>query len=140
MTRQEIDTMLERHQAAFARRDAEALAAGHVPQGSLESPAHGKVTGRANIEQIYRYWLTAFPDLDFRWDPPLVDGDRAALFWRFAGTLAGPFFGDAKPGTRVEMQGAAEYRLAPEGIVSVRHVFDFSGTLLKTGALKVKLT
>jgi predicted ester cyclase len=138
MTRSEIDAILERHLASFARRDAKALAADHTPDGTLESPAHGRVAGRDKIQEIYRFWLTAFPDLQFDWDPPIVDGDRVALFWRFSGTVTGPFFGEAKPGTRVEMQGAAEYRLVPEGIASARHVFDFSGTLVKAGALKVR--
>ena len=36
------------------------------------------------------------------------------------------------------MQGAAEYTFSETGIVSARHVFDFSGTLLRAGVLKVK--
>ena len=56
----------------------------------------------------------------------------------FTGTSAGPFFGQVRPGTHVKMIGAAEYTFGDEGIVSVRHVFDFSGVLVATGVLKVK--
>jgi hypothetical protein len=36
------------------------------------------------------------------------------------------------------MPGAAEYVFADGLITSVRHVFDFSGVLMRAGVLKVK--
>jgi len=138
MTRTEIDALLERHRAAFKRQDAEGLAADHAVDGTFESPAHGVVTGRPGITDVYRYWFTAFPDLQLTWDQALIDGDRAAVFWTFAGTSRGPFFGIEGAGSRVELRGAAEYRFADGAIVSVRHVYDFSSMLLKTGVLKAK--
>ena len=54
------------------------------------------------------------------------------------GTLAGKFFGDVRPGTHVTFAGAAEYVLSPEGIVSARHLFDFTGALVAAGVLKIK--
>jgi hypothetical protein len=68
----------------------------------------------------------------------VVEGDRIALFWRFRGTVAGPFFGDVKSGTRIEFPGAAEYTVSPAGIQHARHVFDFTGALVNAGVLKVK--
>lgn len=138
MTRDEIVALLDRHRQAFLNRDAEALAALHAPEGTFESPAHGIVRGRPKILEIYRYWFAAFPDLQLTWEGPLVDGDRAAVFWTFKGTSSGPFFGALGAGTRVDMLGAAEYRFADGFISSVRHVFDFSGVLMRTGVLKVK--
>lgn len=138
MTRSEIDALLERHREAFASRDAVAIAAGHAEQGTFYSPAVGTVTGRGRIVDVYRYWLTAFPDMEFTWGQPIIEGNRAAIFWQFRGTLAGPFFGEVKIGTHIEFPGAAEYELSPEGIVAARHVFDFSGALVKAGVLKVK--
>ena len=118
MTRDEIVALLDRHQEAFARRDADALAAQHAEDGAFESPAHGVVHGRAKIADIYRYWFTAFPDLQLHLGPPIVGDDRVAVFWRFAGTAHGPFFGIAGAGTRIEMSGAAEYVLADGAIQS----------------------
>ena len=138
MTRAEIIDRLERHKDGFLRRDADALAADHSPDGSFDSPAHGVVRGRAAIRDVYHYWFTAFPDLLLTWESPIVDGDRAAVFWNFTGTSHGPFFGIVGAGSRVELRGAAEYLFDAEGIASVRHTFDFSGMLLKTGVLKVK--
>ena len=138
MTRADIVALLDRHRDAFERRDADALAAGHDEDGSFTSPAHGVVNGRQAILEVYRYWFTAFPDMHLTWADAIVDGNRAAVFWSFAGTAHGPFFGVAGAGSRVDLQGAAEYVFSEQGIASVRHVFDFSSVLVRTGVLKVK--
>jgi predicted ester cyclase len=138
MTRADIDAFLERHRQSFASGNPAQLAGDHTEHGTFESPAAGLVHGRDAIEAVYAYWLKAFPDLDFTWQTPIVEGDRVALFWHFRGTLSGTFFGHAQPGTRVEFLGAAEYQLSPEGIVSARHLFDFTGSLVSAGVLKVK--
>jgi predicted ester cyclase len=138
MTRAAIEELLAVHKAAFERRDVDALTAAHAVEGTFESPAYGVVRGRAAIREIYRYWYGAFPDFLLTWESALVDPPRASFFWAFEGTAAGPFFGDVRPGTRVAMIGAAEYRFADDLIVSARHVFDFSGMLVRTGVLKIK--
>ncbi len=138
MERRDIQDLLDRHQEAFARRDAAALAAQHDPDGVFESPAHGVVRGRSAIEGVYRYWFNAFPDLRLTWEDAVIDGARAAVFWRFEGTTDGAFFGVEKPGIRVVMGGAADYRFAGGTIASVRHVFDFTGALIKAGVLKTR--
>jgi predicted ester cyclase len=140
MTRAEIEVLLDRHRESFASRDATRLAADHVEDGTFSSPAAGTVKGRARILEVYAYWLGAFPDMEFTWGPPIIEDQRAALFWRFRGTLSGSFFGEAKAGTRIEFNGAAEYVLAPDGIVAAHHLFDFTGTLVNAGVLKVKPT
>jgi predicted ester cyclase len=138
MTRTEIDAFLIHHQQSFASRSAGTIAADHTPNATFHSPAAGTVTGRAEIQKVYEYWLEAFPDMEFTWGPPIVEGDRVALFWHFGGTVAGQFFGEVRPGTRVQFDGAAQYVLSTEGIVSARHVFDFTGALVTAGVLKVK--
>lgn len=138
MTRQAIENLLARQKTAFARRDAEGLAALHAPDGTFESPAYGIVTGRDAIRDVYRYWYGAFPDFLLTWEHALIDPPRASYFWTFTGTAAGPFFGDVKVGSRVNMLGASECLCRDELIVSIRHVFDFSGALMRTGVLKVK--
>ncbi len=140
MTRAVIVQRLADHQAGFLARSPDALAATHAPDGTFESPAHGLVHGREAIREIYRYWYQAFPDLMLVWDSPLIEPPRAALFWQFNGTTTGPFFGDVRPGTAIKMSGAAEYVFGEDGIVSVRHIFDFSQALVAAGVLKIKPT
>ncbi len=138
MTRTAVEELLARHKEAFARRDVDALVALHAPDGSFDSPAYGVVTGREAIANIYRYWYTAFPDFMLTWDYALIDPPRASFFWNFTGTAAGPFFGEVKVGAKIAIIGAAEATFNEQWILAIRHVFDFSGTLLRTGVLKVK--
>jgi steroid delta-isomerase-like uncharacterized protein len=138
MNREAIEALLQRHHDAFTARDAAALAGQHTPDGLFESPAAGHIQGRQAIEQVYRYWFDAFPDMRFTWEPPIIDDSQAALFWTFAGTIRGPFFGVAVPGARVEMNGAAHYRFRDGGIAEARHIFDFSAVLMKAGILKAR--
>jgi predicted ester cyclase len=138
MTRQGIERVLARQQAAFAVRNPVQLADVHAPDGTFESPAHGLVRGREAIVNIYKYWYSAFPDFSLTWDAPVIDPPRAAVFWTFEGTAAGPFFGDVKTGTHVRMKGAAELTFGEGAIISVRHIFDFSGLLVSAGVLKIK--
>lgn len=138
MTRSMIEERLAEHRAAFEKRDPDALAATHALEGTFESPAVGVVQGRDAIRGVYKYWYDAFPGFVFSWDHALIDPPRASFLWSFSGTAAGPFFGEARPGSSVAMQGAAEYVFGEEGIESARHVFDFSGALVRAGVLKVK--
>ena len=72
------------------------------------------------------------------WRLPVIEPPRAAVFWKFEGTDPVPFFGEVRPGTAIKMSGAAEYVFSDEGIVSVRHIFDFSQALVAAGVLKIK--
>lgn len=138
MTRAEIETLLRRHREGFALRDPSRLAALHLPGGTFESPAVGLVSGRGAIEEVYRYWFAAFPDLELSWAPEVIEADRAMAFWTLTGTHSGSFFGLAGSGARVSTAGAAEFRFADGGMASVRHVFDFTGVLVAAGVLKAK--
>jgi hypothetical protein len=138
MTRGHIEQLLARHKAAYLKRDIEALVAQYAPDASLESPAYGIVRGRDAIRDIYRYWYRAFPDMLVTWESPLIDPPRASYLWKLEGTVEGPFFGAVKAGTKVQMSGATECECGPQGIIAIRHVFDFSGALVRTGVLKVK--
>ena len=140
MTRAEVEKWLADRQAGFTARSADALAGTHAPEGTFESPAHGTVRGREAIRTIYVYWYSAFPDFMLTWGTPVIEPPRAAVFWSFEGTTAGPFFGEVRPGALVKMSGAAEFVFGDEGIVSVRHIFDFSQALVTAGVLKIKPT
>lgn len=138
MTRGDIEQLLTRHKTAYSKRNVDALVETHAPDGTFESPAYGTVRGRDAIRDIYRYWYRAFPDLLLTWESALIDPPRASFFWSFEGTVEGPFFGEVKAGTKIQMIGATECECGQEGIIAIRHVFDFSGALVRTGVLKVK--
>jgi predicted ester cyclase len=138
MTRAAIEELLARHKKAYEQRDVEALVACHAADGTFDSPAYGLIAGRDAIRDVYRYWYRAFPDFMLSWHHALIDPPRASWFWTFDGTAEGPFFGEVKSGSRMHLIGASECEVGEAGIVAIRHVFDFSGALVRSGVLKVK--
>jgi predicted ester cyclase len=138
MTRAEVERRLAEHQAGFLARSPALLAETHAVDGTFESPAHGMVRGRDAIRDVYQYWYNAFPDFMLTWRTPVIDPPIAAVFWKFDGTVTGPFFGEVRAGTPIRMLGAAEYTFGEAGIVAVRHIFDFSAVLVNAGVMKIK--
>jgi uncharacterized protein (TIGR02246 family) len=138
MTRDDVLAVLARREAAWQARDAAALAATHAPDGVVASPTRGVLEGRAEIEHVYRLWLSAFPDMTIHVDEVLVDGARVVQIARLAGTHAGDFFGLAPTGRHVEAQVALLITIT-DGLVSEeRRIFDFTGVLVQVGVLKAK--
>ena len=68
----------------------------------------------------------------------VIEGDRAAVFWKFQGTQQGPFLGLTGTGQRLVLPMVSLCRFKADGIAYARYIYDFSGLLLKTGVLKAK--
>lgn len=138
MTRQDILALFDRRQAAFDRRDVLELTNLHAEDGVVESLVAGTVKGRAAIGDIYRAWLTAFPDVVITSDELLIDGLRAAHLVTHTGTDRGGFMGLPPTGKpfRVPIVYLVEFR---DGhILHERRIYDFTGLLVQIGVLKAK--
>lgn len=141
MTREDIVTFFNRRQGAYARLDAEALAADHADDGVLESPvAGGPVKGREAIARIYRAWFTVFPDVTVTWTDLLIDGDRAVQMATMAGTDTGGFMGLPPTGKRFGFPIVYMFTLEDGLIAHERRVYDFTGMLVQIGVLKARPT
>jgi uncharacterized protein (TIGR02246 family) len=138
VTREEIVALFERREAAWRARDASALAADHAPNGVVVSPTGGVLEGRAEIERIYRVWLTAFPDLTVTTEDLVIDDQRVAMMGRVVGTHAGEFFGTSATGRRIEISCAFFYRMENDLIIHERRILDFTGLLVQVGVLRAK--
>ena len=138
MTRDQVLALFVRRQEAWNRRDAAALGRDYAPEGVVISAVSGRLEGRERIAAAYRAWFTAFPDLDFRSDALVIDGDLAALFFKATGTHSGEFLGLAPSGRRFDVSGVFLYELADGQIVHERRILDFTGLLVQIGILKVK--
>lgn len=66
----------------------------------------GAAAWRQNVDVI----LTGFPDLDFRMDDVIAEGDRVAVRMTFTGTHTGEFMGVAPTGAQVEYSSYEIYR------------------------------
>ena len=140
MTRQDVEELFARRQQARARRDSAALAMLHSPDCVLESPmAGGTVQGRRAIEQVYRAWFTAFPDVTFSVDEALIiDGDRVAQRVTSSGTDTGGFLSFPPTGKAFRVPLVLLFTLADNKIVHERRIYDFTGMLIQIGVLKAK--
>ena len=138
MTRDDVLALLERRDAAWAARDAAALASVHALDGVVVSPTGGVLEGRAEIERVYRVWLTAFPDIVVQRETAVIEGGEVAVLARFSATHAGEFFGMPASGRRIDALVSMWLTLAQGSIARERRVYDFTGLLVQTGVLKAK--
>jgi len=70
--------------------------------------------GQAEIAQAFR---TAFPDVQWRVDLLLGEGDLVAARWTASGTQSGAWAGVAPTGRRAEFSGVNIFRFGPAGKV-----------------------
>ena len=138
MMREEIDAFFARRQEAIDNLDAAALAAEYAEDCVVESPTAGTLRGRAAVEVVFRAWFDAFPDVKFRTESLVVDGDRVAQVATFEGTDIGGFMGLAPTGKTFRVPIVSFYTLKDHTIVEERRIYDFTGVLMQVGVLKAK--
>lgn len=139
MSRDEVEAMFVRRQAAWDRLDARALAADHAAGCVVESPlAGGPVTGHEAIEKVYAAYFHAFTDMRLHQDDLLIDGDRVALFVRAEGTDLGGFMSMPPTGRSVSIPIVFLYDVHEGVITHERRIYDFTSELIQVGALKAK--
>jgi len=139
LTRAETRRLFDRRIDLWRKRDIDALGRLHSEDCVLESPIAGKVTGRAAIENVYRAFLTSFPDVAIEHQEDLiVDEDRVVQFVTFSGTNTGGFMGMPPTGKRFAFPAVLICRLRDGSIAQEKRVYDFTGFLMEIGVLKAK--
>jgi len=138
MTRAEITALLDERRAGIESRDARALARLHADDGVVESLMAGTHWGRAAIEDVYRAWFKAFPDVVSTTEVVLIDGDRAVEVAMTTGTDTGGFMGLPPTGKPFRLPIVFVYAFGDGSIVHERRIYDFTGLLLQIGVLKAR--
>jgi steroid delta-isomerase-like uncharacterized protein len=138
MTRAETQRFFDRRVDAWRRRDVDALMLAHTDDCVLESPMAGKVTGRVAIENVYRAFVTSFPDMTVENPQFIADGDRIVQTVTFTGTNLGGFMGVAPTGKRFTFDAVLICTMRDGLIAHERRIYDFTGFLLEIGVLKAK--
>jgi steroid delta-isomerase-like uncharacterized protein len=138
MTRDETQQFFDRRVDAWRRHDLDGLMRAHAEDCVLESPLAGKVTGRRAIENIYRAFVTSFPDFTVENPQLFVDGDRAVQTVTFSGTNTGGFMGMAPTDKRFSFAAVLICMLRDGLIVHEKRIYDFTGFLLEIGALRAR--
>lgn len=129
---------MSRRIAAYAKRDAAALAATHAENSSVASPMGGVQEGREEIERVYRNWFAAFQDIKTEQDDLLIDGDRVVMIARVSGTHSGDFMGLPATGRQMEVLMVSLMTVTDGFVVDERRIYDFTGLLVQVGVLKAK--
>ena len=139
MTRSDIQDLIVRFQAAWDRRDVEALTNFHTEDCVVESPfAGGQARGREAIARAYEAFFHAFPDVTLQNEEPLIDGNRVVLIARMSGTDRGGFLGLQPTGRAVDFPLVLIYQVDDGLIVRERRIYDFTGLAVQVGAIKAK--
>jgi len=138
MTRADVERFLARRERAWFDRDPDALAADHAADGVVESPTHGRLTGREAIRAVYATWFDAFPDLKFVRDDLVLEGDRAALFFTSTGTHMKPFTTIPPTGRHIEIRGVFLMTFRDGLISHEKRYYDSTSLLVQIGVLKAK--
>jgi steroid delta-isomerase-like uncharacterized protein len=92
------------------------------------------VRGPDGIRRLRALYASAFPDLRFREDDLLADGDRVAVRWTATGTHMGTFLGVPATGRRGTASGSDFFRLIDGRIVESWPCFDYLVLLKQLGA------
>lgn len=143
MTRAALQALADRYLDAWQRHDVAAIAACHAPDGLVESPMFATLRGRPALGEAHRTLFTAFPDGQHTAHDIVIDPPRIAIFTTFRATQANPtqmneVFG--LPGAHRKTEGDFVMVLTVEDglIVRDRRIYDFTGMLVQTGALRAK--
>ncbi len=98
-----------------------------APDYVLHDPTIGEMKGKDNVRQYMGALFDAIPDLSFKLEDLLAEGDRAVYRFTYAGTHKGTLMGFPPTGKRVEASCIAIGRLAGGKIAEEWQVWDTQG-------------
>jgi steroid delta-isomerase-like uncharacterized protein len=135
----DLGAFIERHIAAYNRRDTDELTAHHAEGGVVFSPMFARLEGRPQIRASYTTLFAAFPDWRVEYETPIREGGRLALPFSVTATHQGDFMGLAGTGRRCTFEGVSLFVLDDDALIrEERRVYDFTGLLTWLGVLRVR--
>ena len=139
MANDQLAEFIDRHMAAWNRRDATALCEHHSENGVVFSPMFARIEGRSQICASYSSIFTVFPDWHLEFGSPISGDHRVALSFTVTATHQGDFMGLPGTGRRCEFEGVSLYELDDNLLIrEERRIYDFTGLLTQIGVLKIK--
>jgi steroid delta-isomerase-like uncharacterized protein len=139
MTRDEITALFAHRAEAWARHDADALAATHAENAVGDSPMQGRLDGRARIRDVYEDWFKAFTDLTFISRRLIIDGHSVGELFTISGTQSAAFHGVPATARRVDFKCVLFCTVGEDGLITEdERVYDVTRVLVQLGLLKAK--
>lgn len=114
MTEDELNEFATRYTAAWCSQDPHSVAACFAENASLKINGGAPSTGRAEIAEVARGFMLAFPDLNIQLDRLDVQPDRVDYHWTLTGTNNGP----DGTGNAVRICGCEEWALGADGLIA----------------------
>lgn len=75
-------------------------------------------TGRESFRTKWREWQIAFPDIHFRIDDVIVEGNQVVTKWHLTGTQTGPLEGQSPSDKKVSVDGVSIDQIKNGQVVS----------------------
>ena len=130
---------VEKNKTIARRAFSEVLSAGNFEKAAeLYAPDfvnHGlhRNATLAEDQAAARGWKQAFPDLSYRLEMVIAEGDKVAVLWVGSGTNTGTGNGLPATGRKVELRGATIWRIADGRIHDEWSEFDGSRIAVQLG-------
>jgi len=88
----------------------------------------------ATVRAVDQHMRTAFPDLHYRIDDVITDGEKVGVRWTMTGTNTGPFFDREPTGRPVSVRGNVFFALWEGRITDLWPVIDIHSLHQQLGA------
>jgi steroid delta-isomerase-like uncharacterized protein len=96
----------------------------------------GEIRGADTIKGEIEYFRNAVPDLTYKVEDQIAEGNEVVSRWKASGTHQGEFFGVAGSGKRIEMSGIQIDRFDESGkLVEEWPEYDLLGAMQQIGAV-----
>lgn len=121
---------------AFNQKDAAKAASYYAENAVLaDYGAEKPDSGRAQIQQMWQGYITAFPDGHVTIEGEVAHGDMVVLRWHGTGTNTGPFMEMPATNKRVEDHGCSVYHIADGKILHEWQYWDRAGFMMQLGMM-----
>jgi steroid delta-isomerase-like uncharacterized protein len=107
-----------------------------VVEGFVElDPLPGQSTGREGLKQVIREMRTSFPDMHWKAEEMIAEGEKVSTRFTWTGTQRGPFLGIPATGRTIAVKGVVIDRLIAGKMVDSRILMDTLGMMQQLGAI-----
>jgi steroid delta-isomerase-like uncharacterized protein len=98
-------------------------------------PLPGQGPGLGGLQDVLRGMKAAFPDMHWKIEEQISEGDRVMSRFTWTGTHRGPFLGIPPTGRQVSVWGIAIDRLVDSRIKQTRIIMDTLGMMAQMGVI-----
>jgi steroid delta-isomerase-like uncharacterized protein len=98
-------------------------------------PLPGQGPGIAGLQDVLRGMRAAFPDLNFRIEEQIAEGDKVLTRFEWTGTHRAEFLGVPATGRPVKVWGMVIDRLVDGKIKDTRIIMDSLGLMMQLGVI-----